>query len=814
MHEHGRCMAAREGDAVNGNVSADADMPMLQRLWHWQQQGWLRRIDYEFAYFLAQHAANAPTQAAALEPVLLAAALCSWQLGSGHTCLDMAAAIEKPEQALSLNREICEYVRALSLEKWVQACWQWPRLVQSGLSEAGSASMQSKQGEADSSWVQPGPDEGSSPPMHSGPGALGSSLIQSGMTEDSSPLVLEGCRLYLRRYRQYERQVSAAVLQRLAQPGMQPEQEAALAAGLATLFPPPAQAGSYTDWQMIACALAARRRFGLITGGPGTGKTTTVVRLLALLQMLAWQGPASGRRFLQIGLAAPTGKAAARLNSSIRGAIQKLQLDRIEDGELIRQAIPSEVSTLHRLLGSQRRTRHFRHDARHPLALDVLVIDEASMVDLEMMAMVVQALPADARLILLGDKDQLASVEAGAILGELCAQAQEGHYWPETAHWIARVTGQQIDPGLIDPDGRLLDQGIGMLRHSHRFRADSGIGALADRVNRGDVSGVRRVWAESESRMQAGAAADIRRIEVPDRARTLLRQLVVQGWAGLPAPGLTGGASSQPGMARPAQGATGEPLGETLTLPGMEPPDDGRRPRARRARRPESSAEGTCGEALMDAVGYAHYLKHMHATRPAEDADMVAFVGWAAGVLEAHGRFQLLAALRQGAWGVEQLNQQIAQWLHRQGLIAASEGWYAGRPVMVTSNDYELGLMNGDVGITLAGPGQALRVAFAGEPGGPAVRWVLPSRLQNVETVFAMTVHKAQGSEFDHAALAIPAELSPVLTRELVYTAITRARRYFSLCGPQGLSALFDEAIRRRVLRTSGLVEGMDEGRA
>ena len=180
-------------------------------------------------------------------------------------------------------------------------------------------------------------------------------------------------------------------------------------------------------------------------------------------------------------------------------------------------------------------------------------------------------------------------------------------------------------------------------------------------------------------------------------------------------------------------------------------------------------------------------------------------------MLAAHGSFQLLAALRQGPWGVEQLNRQIAQWLQQRGLITACEGWYEGRPVMLTRNDYELRLMNGDVGIALMRPGLGLRVAFAGEPGDVPVRWVLPSRLQAVETVFAMTVHKAQGSEFDHAALAMPAELSPVLTRELVYTAITRARRFFTLCGPAGLEALFEAAIRRRVLRASGLVAGMED---
>ena len=466
-----------------------------------------------------------------------------------------------------------------------------------------------------------------------------------------------------------------------------------------------------------------------------------MLRLLALLQ---WQALATHGKPLRIGLAAPTGKAAARLSGSIAGAIGRLPLDDVPQGEVIRAAIPHAVSTLHRLLGSRPDSRHFRHDARNPLRLDVLVIDEASMIDLEMMAAVMHALPASARLILLGDKDQLASVEAGAILGELCARAQQGHYWPETAIWVSEVTREVVPPALQDVAGTPLDQSICMLRHSHRFGADSGIGRLAAFVNAGDVQGVARLWREAGQ--GAGQFPDIARYEV-DASRRGLRELVIHGR-------------------------------------GEQP------------------------------MGYAHYLQVMHQHQPASDADPATFDAWAQQVLQAHGRFQLLCALRQGHWGVDHLNRQIAVWLQGAGLLAASEGWYAGRPVMITHNDYELGLMNGDVGITLAGPGGRLRVVFLNDRG--AVRWVLPSRLQAAGTVFAMTVHKAQGSEFDHAALAMPEALSPVLTRELVYTAITRARRFFTLVGPaaegeagtRGLDDVMARAIRRQVQRASGLMAG------
>jgi exodeoxyribonuclease V alpha subunit len=183
-----------------------------------------------------------------------------------------------------------------------------------------------------------------------------------------------------------------------------------------------------------------------------------------------------------------------------------------------------------------------------------------------------------------------------------------------------------------------------------------------------------------------------------------------------------------------------------------------------------------------------------------------AFDDWARAVLDAYGAFQLLCAVRKGPQGVERLNQRIAAMLHAAGLTPAASGWYLGRPVMVTRNDYGLGLMNGDVGITLQLPAEGqwrLRVAFPTGDGSGGIRWVLPSRLQAVETVFAMTVHKSQGSEFGHAALVLPERMGRVLTRELVYTGITRARRRFTLATVGGLGVL-EEAVQRRMERAGG----------
>lgn len=550
-------------------------------------------------------------------------------------------------------------------------------------------------------------------------------------TRAGSPLVLDGRRLYLRRYWNHEQWVAQAIGRRLRCPAVAP---ARLAEQLARLFPDGPQ--DAPDWQRVACALAARNGFTVVTGGPGTGKTTTVVRLLGLLQTLR---RADSPRPLRIRLAAPTGKAAARLQASIGTQIARLDVD-----DEVRAGIPSQVDTLHRLLGARPDTRRFRHDGDHPLHLDVLVVDEASMIDLEMMSAVLAALPDDARLILLGDKDQLSSVEAGAVLGDLCRRADAGHYSAATAAWLRETTGDRVGAWVRD-DARPLDQHIAMLRQSRRFGADSGIGLLAQGVNEGDAAGVRRLLAEPRG--------DIAWVDAA-AATPQLAELVLDG-----------------GRTR-------------FAAPGDE-----------------------------DAPqGYRHYLQWLRDQRPEAFAEAARVEAWARGTLHAFGRFQLLCALRQGPFGADGLNRRIAVILQHAGLIDAGREWYEGRPVLVTRNDYGLGLMNGDVGIALHVPDERgvphLRVAFE-VPGGTGeagtrIRFVPPSRLGERETVYAMTVHKSQGSEFDHAALVLPDAPGAVLTRELLYTGITRARRWFSLLGP---AASLEGAMTQRTRRHSGLAD-------
>jgi exodeoxyribonuclease V alpha subunit len=552
----------------------------------------------------------------------------------------------------------------------------------------------------------------------------------------NAPLVLDQQRLYLRRYWEYERRVARGIMARLDNATLPAEN---LSDELQRLFP--ASTGNDLDWPRIACALAARGAFSLITGGPGTGKTTTVVRLLGLLQTLHMRGHSTP---LRIRLAAPTGKAAARLNASIAKQIARLDVD-----EVVRTTIPLEVETLHRLLGARPDSRQYAHNSHHPLHIDVLVIDEASMIDLEMMAAVLDALPPHARLILLGDKDQLSSVEAGAVLGDLGRRAEQGHYTDATAGWLRAASGDDVS-AFVRADASPLDQHIAMLRSSHRFSAASGIGQLAAAVNAGDATGVSQLL-------------ELRSDDI--------------AW-------ISGGVSHSPFA--------------SITLDGD-------------ADRFQTQASGNTPH------GFRFYLDHLHQQRPVANADHTAYRNWAHNVLEAFNHFQVLCAVRHGATGTERLNRDIATALLAAKLIESDRGWYEGRPVMMTRNDYSLGLMNGDVGIALRMPGSddmlRLYVAFPMTRGSSSVtvddteihvRCVLPSRLGDVETVYAMTVHKSQGSEFEHVALVLPEEASAILTRELLYTGITRARRWLSLFATQ---ASIEQALTQRTRRYSGLAE-------
>ena len=478
-----------------------------------------------------------------------------------------------------------------------------------------------------------------------------------------APLVVANDRLYLRRAWLAEQRIRQHLM--ALQQGREAPSD--LAQQLLALFGNQPQ-----DAQRLACAHAAGNALTLITGGPGTGKTTTVVKLLRILQA----GSATPLRTL---LAAPTGKAAARLMQTMAQA--RAQLSPLEAA-----CLPTQAHTLHKLLFAA-------FDTSPLLQADVIVVDEASMIDLELMAKLLQAVPAQSRLVLLGDKDQLASVEAGAVMAQLC-QAP----WLQT-HTIA-------------------------LTHSHRFDPLQGIGAWARACHSGDSAVMQHLWHNAP--LGLGHASDgVSKLVSSNSNDIPSLQAIAQAW--LP--------------------------WQTLLAPHQQ------------------------GLACDDTQALA--------------------------LLQSFGRIGVLCALREGPWGVQHFNAQLQ---HALGL--GDTEWFIGRPVMARRNDYDLGLMNGDMGMCL--PTQVdgqwrLRVAFSDGQGG--VRWLVPSRLEGIDTVFAMTVHQSQGSEFEQVLLILPDVATLLLSRELVYTGITRARHQLCVWAP--MPGLLLAAVQAQVIRSGGLADAL-----
>ena len=500
-----------------------------------------------------------------------------------------------------------------------------------------------------------------------------------GRPNDFTPLVLnDHGRLYLHRYWRYESSLAQAIHDR-ANALLPAADHDKLVQGLERLFP----AASDADLsQRLAAATAAQRKLSVITGGPGTGKTRTVVFILALLLEQA------EKTAFRIALTAPTGKAAARLQEAVNNLKPSLPCD-----TSVLERLPTEAFTLHRLLGIHPVTSQPRFDRTNPLPYDLVVLDEASMVDLALMAKLFDALPDNARIILLGDKDQLASVEAGAVLGDICHGAS---------------VRKQKSPATKSA----LAECIVQLDKTHRFRDSSGILELSQAINNGDGAGAGRILHAFD-------------------------------------------------FGRP--GVRGRELPPTRDLK----------------------------QSLHDEV-----LQRFGGLIGEKDP---------ARALRTLGQFRILCALRKGPYGVEATNRSVEQILAEAGMIAPRQRNYAGRPILITRNEPSLKLFNGDIGILLADPmSGGLRAWFATSDGD--VRSVIPLRLPEHETAFAMTIHKSQGSEFERVLMILPDRENPLLTRELLYTGITRASQQVELWFRE---AVLLKAIEQSVKRSSGLRDAL-----
>jgi exodeoxyribonuclease V alpha subunit len=603
--------------------------------------GILSWLDIHFARFISELDGSDSLE------VFLAAALTSSHTRQGSVCLDLS---DKAGKALAGGKDRDEPVVCTDLEDWT--------------------------------------------------GSLEKSAVV-GKSGEFKPLVLDDrSRLYLYRYWEYQEKLADFITRRAGEDN-EDKDLALLKKGLDRLFP--VMPGKDIDWQKVAAFTSIVKRFCVVSGGPGTGKTATVAKILALA--LEQAGP----KKLKTALAAPTGKAAARLQESIR--LAKSQLDCPDS---IKEAIPEEASTIHRLLGAIPGSPYFRHNAENRLFVDLVVVDEASMVDLALMSKLVQALPSQARLILLGDKDQLASVEAGAVLGDICDAGNLHGFSRRFSHALEKVTGYAPHQQSKEQDAPGIHDCIVQLQKSYRFTEKSGIRAVSRAVNAGDGDSALEL-------IKSGRYKDIQ-------------------WRDLP--------------------------------------------------RPNAFAQGIKNVVVQ---GFGDYLR-------AGDDPLEIF--------RLFERFRILCALREGPYGVAAVNLLVERILKEEKLIVPGKKWYPGRPVLITSNDYKLRLFNGDVGIALpdpdARPGNDLRVFFPAADG--TARKFHPLRLSDYETVYAGTVHKSQGSEFEKVLLLLPDIDSPVLTRELIYTAITRARGSVEVWGDE---KIFRAAVSRRIERTSGLRDAL-----
>lgn len=609
--------------------------------------GYLTEIDVHFADFMSR------LDSRENRALTLAAALLSRSAGSGHVCLDLNAVDRSIAVPHGENRTavICP-----ETADWVK------RLRAS--------------------------------PVIGNPG-------------ERRPLILDDCeRLYLYRYWQYEQDLIAAITPRTDTDERATE---SLKTGLLQnafdrLFPVTDKSEGI-DWQKVAVLVALIKPFCVITGGPGTGKTHTVAKILALLIEQA-----RDTRFKAV-LVAPTGKAAAKLGESMKTVVKTLACS-----PPVKERIPVDAQTIHRLLIPIPGTPFFRYDKSNPLPVDLVIVDEASMIDLALLSKLTTALPDRARLVLIGDKDQLASVEAGAVLGDICDRGSRHRFSAAFRQLARQVIDVRLGDSGSEKSSGIQDCIVNLVR-SYRFDDLGGIGALSRAVNRGDAEGALKL-------MKSGDDSSI-------------------AW-------------------RPV--STTRDLHQSLSVRIVQ--------------------------------GYRDYLS-------TSDALLA---------LEQFSRFRVLCAVNRGPWGIEALNRMTEAVLRRKGLITSGDNryhgrWYVGRPILVTANDYGLGLFNGDIGLTAPATADDKAPLVVNFPDtGGNVRGIPVARLSKIETVYAMTIHKSQGSEFDRVHVILPDTDSAVLTRELIYTAVTRARSSVTVWGQQ---EVLEKALSRRIVRRSGLREAL-----
>jgi len=610
---------------------------------------WFNPMDRHLARGLLRFAGAASAEPR--ECLAFSAALLSRELASGHSCINLRelAGRNYPEGVDASGQ-----IRCPELERWQTLLRQLPGIV--------------------------------------------------GKPGEHKPLILDERELlYLHRYWSYEQSVAQDIFQRSKELAAIPN-PAQLKAGLAALFP--AASPGVINWQKAAAFAAVRHRISVITGGPGTGKTWTIARVLALLL----QQP--GSETLRVKLAAPTGKAAARMQESLAFSLQNMNCDpgikaRLQDKDL--------STTLHRLLGVIPNATEFRHNGDNPLPCDVLIVDEASMIGLSLMSRLLAAFKMEnTRLILVGDKDQLPPVDPGGVFGDICRAAAINHFSESFRADYHECTGETLPVAAAAPNSCLPDAVV-QLQVNHRVGSAQTLNVISQKVNQAEAEG-------------------------------LIKDLVAAGENGSPA--------------------------AWRTLP----------------------APNELKKSLHDLV-LKFYLPMLEAKSAAE-------------ALARLGEFRILCAVREGPYGVENINRIVEEilsekisWIPKKG----HPGAYPGKPIMVTANNYNVRLFNGDIGVFWPAE-KGLLVLFPDDDN--QLRAIARERLPENDAVYAMTIHKSQGSEFNHVLIVLPDRDNPVLTRELLYTGLTRARESVRLLCNQ---AQLELSVKRSAQRNSGLRHALGE---
>ena len=639
---------------------------MLAILKELQQQGIISLGEYYFGKLIADKQAAYQYPASTANLAVLLATFCSWRYNQGDTCCYLSDQLSRNWFGLAYRANGNDLLSQINQKIDCLPAAQWSQVLQNHLAFTDMPKQR------------------------------------------VAPLVLQFDALYFYRAWDDEQRIARYIRQQAKSAAEMPFSNEQIQQQLTRYFP----ASDDIDWQKIAVATAIKAPFCVITGGPGTGKTTTVTRLLLVLQALY-------QHKLHIKLAAPTGKAAARMTESLQNALAFIEQQQPLSKELL-AAMPKTAETIHRLLGVRPLSDDTRYHAQNPLPIDLLVVDETSMIDLPMMEKLLSALKPNTRLILLGDQDQLSSVEAGAVLGEL---AQFLRF--DVTHAQADYLRQVSQVSLPSDYPHWLRDSLCHLKISRRFRDDSGIKTLAEQIQLGKGGASLATFNEFPQELHFYA---------------------------------------------------GDELDETAQLQRI---------------------------VRLAVEEYRRFLNKWHDYQKQNvDFSAIAYqdergnpVTFAEDVQRDFNRVRFLAALRGGELGVEKLNQAIALALKQARLLyfGSEQDWYLGKPIMVTENDHNVKLYNGDIGLCLT-PG---KVWFAN-------RAVAIGRIPAHEAAFVMTIHKSQGSEFEHCYLALPNEMNPVLSRELIFTGVTRAKNAFSAFAK---TTIWNQAVGHSTERQSGLAK-------